>query len=214
MATMPAALRPRQANVAEWFATQAGQALALAQLPHLQALLASRPHQPLLWLSPCQAWPAQAPGKARCVWLHRFGPDWAGDLRGQLPLPLASASIGTVLVQHPEPAGAAELLGDCARLLLPGGVLLLVVGRGMHPQRVLHPGLPLWRQPRPAWRRLLASNGLVLRGCHRLEAGALGSLAGACVVLEAEKRTQALIGPRPVPRLVTQPAGRQCLKVT
>lgn len=212
---MPAAPRPRQASVADWFATGAGCALGQAQLPLLESLLAQRPHQPLLWLSPDPGWPLASPSLPRVVRLQPGGDGYAGDLLARLPLPLASASLGTVVLQHPPVDEARALLADCARLLLPGGVLLLAVCRGMHPQRMLHPTLPLWRQPRPGWRTLLAAHGLQLRASHVLPSPLPAALAAACVVLEAEKRTLAAIGPRPVPRLATQPAaGRQRLKVT
>ena len=213
MATMPAAPRPRQASVADWYATDAGCSLGQSQHSTLRQLLAQRPHQPLLWLAPAPGWGMGEPCLPRTLLLHRQADGWAGELVARLPLPLASASFGTVVLQHPAPDAAAALVADCARLLLPGGVLLLVGCRGMHPQRMLHPTLPLWRQPRPGWRRLLALNGLLLRGSHALPPPHPG-LAAACVVLEAEKRTQALVGPRPVPRLAVQPTGRHSLKVT
>ena len=107
---------------------------------------------------------------------------------------------------------AAGLLADCQRLLLPGGVLLLVVGRRVCTSRVLHPGLPLWAAPPGGWRRQLADQGLLLRAVHRF--GNDLQLSSACVVLEAEKRTLAPIGPRPTRKLAVQVASRQSLKVT
>jgi hypothetical protein len=116
------------------------------------------------------------------------------------------------VLQHPPAQHAAALLADCQRLLLPGGVVLLVAGRRVCTSRVLHPGLPLWAAPSGGWRGLLADNGLQLRAVHRFNNGS--PLSGACVVLEAEKRTLAPIGPRPIRRLAVQVASRQRLKVT
>lgn len=209
---MPADPRPRQVSVADWFDTDAALALAAAQSPLLLRCLASRPHQPMLWLGPGAGWPAPRPQIARLLALHGDGRRYAGDLCATLPLPLANASIGTLVLQHPPAPHAAALLADCQRLLLPGGVVLLVVGRRVCTSRVLHPGLPLWAAPAGGWRGLLADNGLQLRAVHRFDPGL--PLSGACVVLEAEKRTLAPIGPRPIRRLAVQVASRQRLKVT
>lgn len=212
MANMPADPRPRQVSVADWFDTEAGLALARAQSSLLLQCLAQRPHQPLLWCGPGRGWPAQRPASARLLALHGDGLRWAGDLQARRPLPLANASIGTVVLQHPPATMAAGLLADCQRLLLPGGVLLLVVGRRVCTSRVLHPGLPLWAAPPGGWRRQLADQGLLLRAVHRF--GNDLQLSSACVVLEAEKRTLAPIGPRPTRKLAVQVASRQSLKVT
>ena len=212
MATMPVNPRPRQVSVADWFDTDAGRALAAAQSAMLCQRLAERPHLPLLWCGPAPGWPAVRPPAPRLIALYGNGQHWRGDLQAELPLPLASASVGTVVLQHPAAVCAAPLLADCQRVLLPGGVVLLTVGRRVCASRVLHPGLPLWAAPAGGWRSLLASNGLQLRAVHRFGSGL--QLASACVVLEAEKRTLAPIGPRPTRRLTVQVASRQRLKVT
>ena len=212
MATMPVNPRPRQVSVADWFDTDAGRALAAAQSPLLFQRLAERPHLPLLWCGPAPGWPAVRPPGPRLIALHGDGQHWRGDLQAVLPLPLATASVGTVVLQHPPAGCAALLLADCQRMLLPGGVLLLTVGRRVCASRVLHPRLPLWAAPAGGWRCLLANNGLQLRAVHRF--GGDLQLASACVVLEAEKRTLAPVGACPTRRLAVQVASRKRLKVT
>jgi len=186
--------------------------MATAQSGLLLQCLARRPHLPVLWLAPHPGWPVRQHPCGRSIVLHGNGQQWRGDLQAALPLPLANASIGTIVLQHPPAAQAAALLADCQRLLLPGGVLLLVVGRRMCPGRVLHPGLPLWAAPAGGWRGALAASGLQLRAVHRFGKGL--QLSDACVALEAEKRTLAPIGPRPIRRFAVQVASRQRLKVT
>jgi SAM-dependent methyltransferase len=210
---MPAAPPPRQASVADWFETSAAKLLERAQFTVLQRQLSQRPNWPVLWLSPAAGWLAERPAGARLICLERIGPRWQGDLECALPLPLASQGIGTVVLQHPCQAQAAQLLAECSRVLLPGGVLLLVVGRRLHPARLLCPRHALWASPAGGWRAMLAGNGLTLRGVHRIGPGGLQP-QHACVVLEAEKRTLAPVGPTATRRLTVQVATRHSLKVT
>lgn len=179
----------------------------------LQLLLSRRPHWPVLWLSPAAGWLPARPDGARLICLHRQGRHWAGDLRCGLPLPLASESVGTLVLPHPQQAQLLPLLEESRRVLLPGGVLLLVAGRVLHPARLLCPRHPLWVRPRGGWRHLLAAHGLSMRAVHPVGPGGLQP-RHACVVLEAEKRTLAPVGPTATRRLTVQVATRQSLKVT
>lgn len=189
-------------------------ALARAERELILPQLALRPSWPVLWLSPCAGWLAQPQAIARLIALdHRAG-QWHGDLACRVPLPLAGQSVGTVVLQHPGAVMAAALLEDVSRLLLPGGVLLLAVARPQHPARLLCPGHVLWQRPAGGWHAALAGNGLRLRQVHRIGPRGLKP-EHACVVLEAEKRTVAPVGPQATRRLAVQVATRHSsLKVT
>lgn len=214
MATMPAAPRPRQASVAEWFATEQGLRLENIQAQAVAERLPERPALPLLWLSPHADWPRQRPVVPRLLCLHATPPGWCGDLEGTLPLPLLGESFGTLVLQHPARDDALSMLAEAHRLLLPGGVMWLMVGAATHPARLLHPQHRLWDAPPGGWRQVLRQSGWHLRGIQRLGPAGLG-LESASVLLEVEKRTVAMIGPRPTRRLVTQMASRSiCTKVT
>jgi len=146
--------------------------------------------------------------------LHDTGSSWAGDLRGELPLPLLGESFGTVVLQHPAREQALELLAETHRLLLPGGVMWLLVGAAAHPARLLHPQHRLWDAPAGGWRQALKQSSWHLRDVQRLGTTGLG-LESASVLLEVKKRTVAPIGPRPTRRFVAQMASRShCSKVT
>lgn len=210
---MPAAPRPRQASVADWFETSAACALAQAERELLLPQLALRPSWPVLWLMPAAGWAPQRSAVARLIGLQQRAGQWRGDLVCRLPLPMAAQSVGTVVLQHPGAGMAEALLEDVARLLLPGGVLLLAVARAQHPARLLCPGHVLWQGPAGGWRAGLAAHGLRLRQVHRIGPRGLKP-EHACVVLEAEKRTVAPVGPQATRRLAVQVATRHSLKVT
>ncbi|WP_330969765.1 methyltransferase domain-containing protein [Lysobacter sp. A3-1-A15] len=62
---------------------------------------------------------------------------FAGDLRCELPWPIASDTVGMVLVQHAaeEVRDPRMLLDECARVLVPGGTLWLSVLNPLSPFR-------------------------------------------------------------------------------
>lgn len=204
---MPAASRPRQASVAEWFATEQGRRLDDLQSRAVAERLPQRPSQPLLWLAPHPQWPACRPPGPRVVCLQDAGGQWCGDLHAGLPLPLSSASFGTVVVQMPDRSRGQALLAEVERVLLPGGLVWLLVGSPAHPARLLHPQHRLWDAPPGGWRTALRGAGLQLRQVQRLGPAGL-ALESATVLLEAEKRTLAAIGPRPARPLVPRLASR------
>src|SRR3546814_16338105 len=71
---------------------------------------------------------------------------WTGDVRCALPLPLANESVAAVVLQHVEARGAEAdaLVQECARVLVPGGRLVLYALHPLSPWR--------WRWAGPAAR--------------------------------------------------------------
>lgn len=199
---MPAALVQRQSersgrDGSAWFATAAGAAVLASESEAIRRALVQRPGQPWLWLA---AGPATPETDGHGLALNGTGDRLDGALRCGLPLPLASESVGTVVVQHladicSEPA---LLFAECQRVLVPGGCLWLFALNPLAPYR--------WRWTRQGpgarepvgWRRRLRSAGLrpeaVSQGLGprwRIEQAAdlqHGAGLRAAFLLRAEKR--------------------------
>jgi hypothetical protein len=217
MATMPALSSSGQSaseppSPADWFAGAAGRAVLDSELELIGAALSERPALPWLWLEPA----ADDLGSAisggiearRGLRLHQDGEGWGGPVRCGLPWPLASESIGTIILQHVVPPGPASqpLLEECARILSPHGALWLF---GLNP---LAPFRLRWRQAglkgsEPTrWRRRLHAVGLspatVSQGMGPRWAIAVdahvqdGAGLRAAYALRADKRTIPLIPTR------------------
>lgn len=186
-----------------------------AEYPAIASILASRPAQPWLWLAPvageADAAAAGLSAHSRGLRLHRVADGLAGPVRCALPLPLATESMGTLVVQHAHEDGGDDLLEECARLLQPGGRLWLFTLNPWSPYRLR------WRKaglaPRDArgWHARLRAVGLQpVDGQVRClgpvwKPGPMGENAGpwllrAVHVLEAEKRVPAWIPPSPLRR--------------
>ncbi len=204
---MPALSSSRQASVASWFDTEPALALCALERQRLLPVLATRPVTPWLWMAPTAAWTHDALLPGRGLTLHRHGPEYGGDARCRLPLPLPSESVNAIVLQHVTARDAEALIAECERVLMPGGRLWL---------STLNPFSPY----RAQWRR----HGLVVRTPQRLrhtleQAGlncleltwlgpmwrdrspdrsSLAPLRAACL-FTAEKRTLALPGPTPLP---------------
>lgn len=204
---MPAVPCSRQASVAAWFATEQGQCLESTQSSVLNERLAGRPNLPVLWVSPAAGFPRQLPNTPRLHVLHPAGETWSGALRCRLPFPLSSESYGTVIIQHPAAAGVRELVEECGRLLVPGGVLWLLIGAPGHPSRLLHPRHWLWEAPVGGWRECCSGAGLRLRASCRIGRPSLG-LESASLLMDWEKRAPAPVGPVAVTRRVPGFAAR------
>ena len=199
---MPAALVQRQPertgrDGAAWFSTPAGAAVLASETEAIRRALAQRPGQPWLWLA---AGPAPPHADASGLVLNGTGDRFDGPLRCALPLPLASESVGTVVVQHlADICGeTAHLFAECQRVLVPGGCLSLFALNPLAPYR--------WRWTRRgpgarepvSWRRRLRSAGFrpeaVSQGLGprwRIEQAAdlqHGAGLRAAFLLRAEKR--------------------------
>ena len=156
--------QPAPVAAAAWFAGDSGQMVIASEAELLRTAARERPGQPGLWLQPGMI----DLGDSDCLEvpglrLHAAGDGFAGDVRCGSTLPLASESCGVVVVQHLADISAepAALLGECARVLIPGGRLWLLALNPLAPYRLR------WRGQGPSaaepitWRRRLRSAGLV-----------------------------------------------------
>ncbi len=211
---MPAFAFRRQPDPLAWFGTGRGQALLAGELATAGLWLARRPAQPALWLTPAPAPqpPVVLHGFSRQLWLWRHPLGFSGDLRCGLPLPLPSEAFGSMVLQHAvEGPAAAELLGECARTLAPGGRLRLYVLNPVSPYRLRWRGTALRVRDMTGWQVALRQAGLhpvtaeaaylgpVLRASAAASPPSSNRLRAVCV-LEAEKRVAALIPPAPARR--------------
>lgn len=161
MATMPpssATGQPDSASAAHaWFGSAEGRALLDSERPAVLHALAERQAQPWLWLEPVAQ---QAQVEGRGLRLCSAGGEWSGAARCALPLPLASESVGTVVLQHVARTGQPELIAECARVLAPGGRLWLFALNPLAPYRWRWRGRGLRASEPLAWRRRLRAADL------------------------------------------------------
>lgn len=185
----------------DWFASEAGQALVQSEFPLIRRALRDRPAPPWAWFAPC---PVQAEGCGRGACLVAGEGGWEGSLRCGLPLPFATESLATVVLQHaPAVAGPLEaLLDECARVLMDGGRLHLLVLNPLSPYRMRWRGTGLSASEPLTWRRRLRRAGLepdpVSQGIGPIwktqarEETRSGPGLAAAYVLAAEKRVAPL----------------------
>lgn len=149
-----------QVPAAAWFASAPGRAVLDSEAGLIAEALADTRGLCWLWLAPIRI-DGMVPD-ARGLFLHPSGRAWAGTVRCALPLPLASESVGVAVLQHPPFQGQAlaAVLQECARVLAPGGRLLLFALNPLAPYRWrwraggMHAVEPL------TWRRRLRRSGL------------------------------------------------------
>ena len=146
----------------QWFALPAGRAVLDSETTVVADALAAHPviGLPWLWLSPLLA--GESP-EGRGLRLAASGPGWSGAIRCGLPLPLASESLGAIVLQHVPgegPGEAAALLEECVRLLVPGGRLALLALNPLSPYRLRWRGRRLIARDPIVWRRRMADAGL------------------------------------------------------
>lgn len=160
MATMPLPLRTGQpAPAILWFASTPGRALLQSEQPAVERALAERPAQPWLWLAPL---PPPRPAGRRGLALSPCGDGWHGEVSCRLPLPLPSEAFGTVVVQHVATLddGGRALLEEAARILVPGGRLVMFLLNPLSPYRWHWLGHGLRASEPLVWRRRLRAAGL------------------------------------------------------
>ncbi|MCE7032479.1 class I SAM-dependent methyltransferase [Lysobacter sp. GX 14042] len=155
-ATPPPSGAPR---APDWFDGEAGQALLRSEAEAVRRVLAGCPALPWAWLGiPA----AVAPAGSRGLLLRPDGQQWRGAVRCGLPLPIASESLGAVLLQHvldgdDDPGG---LLEECARVLAPGGTLWLAALNPWAPYRMRWAGTGLQARTPGGWQSRLRRAGL------------------------------------------------------
>lgn len=159
---MPAVSDPRQPPAGAWFSAEAGQAVLASEAAVVESGLCAHPAGSWLWLAPMAPGPAHAlPGWGLRLQLR--GRRFEGPLRCGLPLPLASESLGCVVLQHVGDmagAGCSALLEECARVLLPDGSLVLVALNPASPYRLRWQGEGVAAAEPVSWRRRLRRVGL------------------------------------------------------
>lgn len=145
-----------------WAASAAGLALLQGEQESVRAALGERPGQPWLWLGPASA-DAGVEVQGHGLRLQPDRSGWIGSVRCALPLPLANESIAAVVLQHVEVGGAEAdaLVQECARILVPGGRLLLIALNPLSPWRWRWAGVRARSTEPMPWRRRLRAAGLV-----------------------------------------------------
>jgi hypothetical protein len=214
-ARQPAEPGPRSPGALDWFDSTAGQALLGAEVGAVERMLAGCPALPWLWIG---VRAAPLPSTGRGLVLHRRDDGFGGPIRCRLPLPLASESLGAVLLQHAlDDAGKAdELLDECARVLTPGGALWLAALNPWTPYRARWAGAGLRARDPASWQSTLRRAGfsrvaisVQWLGPHWRTAPGSGVEAGvgatdrlrAGLAFTANKRVRALIPPAPLRKL-------------
>ncbi|MGH8032727.1 MAG: hypothetical protein ACREO8_10275 [Luteimonas sp.] len=148
-----------------WFQTAAGQAVIASERTAIAQALSERLRRPWLWLAPSAVDGPVVDGGSAGLALSTRGSGWTGAVHCGLPLPLAGESLGTVVLQHvvrPDARGRA-LLDDCARVLVPGGILLLFALNPLTPYRWRWRGSGLSASEPLSWRHRLRTAGLQAR---------------------------------------------------
>lgn len=146
-----------------WYLLAAGRAVLESEQTAVADALAAHPvvGLPWLWLSPVAD--GERPD-GRGLRLTGSGSGWTGAVVCGLPLPLASESLGAIVVQHPCFAGTdarAQLVAECSRLLVPGGRLAVFALNPLSPYRLrLRRGRPCTEDP-ATWRRWMDDAGLM-----------------------------------------------------
>jgi len=180
-------------------------------------VLAGIPALPWCWMSVPGAAPPEDP-RNRGVLLRREGARFAGAAHCAVPLPLANESFGAVLLQHAlddaaESPDADVLLGECERILAPGGVLWLAALNPWSPYRARWARTGLRARVTGLWQARLRRAGFALDSVNlqwlgprwRMDQGDVGvgmnDWLRAGVALTVSKRVRALAPPSPLRRL-------------
>ncbi len=158
---MPALVATRQPDALQgWFATRHGLALAMSELPSLHAAISARPGLP--WLTFSALPRPSAIDQPHGLWLRPGGAQaWLGDVACGAALPLASESVGAIIVQHVESDDIQIWLEECERVLVPGGRLSVYALNPLSPYRGHWQGEGVSGREPVTWRRRLKRAGLV-----------------------------------------------------
>jgi SAM-dependent methyltransferase len=167
---------------AQWFLRPVGRAILESEQALIaEALRTTHAGLPWLWIGPsmaCTPESTQAPADAaptagvssrdvpivgRGLRLGISSQGWSGPIRCRLPLPIASESLGAVVLQHVaslQDAGSGALLAECARALVPGGRLHVLALNPLSPYRARWQGRGLRAADAARLRQLLRDVGL------------------------------------------------------
>lgn len=160
---MPAlSFQAQSQTQAQWFLGPAGQALLDSEDTVVADALAAHPviGLPWLWIAPL---PSANAVEGRGVRLSAIPGGWHGAFRCRSPLPIASESLGSVVLQHPilaDDAACTALIEDCARVLVPGGRLFLLGLNPLSPYRLRWRGAGFPAIDPATWRRWSGDAGL------------------------------------------------------
>lgn len=132
---MPRVSISRSAATASWFASPTGRVLLERERLFAQQLLQARPTQPWLWLSPGPQLPSRDILHGPGIRLFCHGCCLDGDVRCTLPLAFPTETIQLIVLEHPMMSWVAELLQECARILIPGGHMVIFT---LNPWSPLH----------------------------------------------------------------------------
>ncbi|TXH69439.1 MAG: hypothetical protein E6Q88_09115 [Lysobacteraceae bacterium] len=147
---------------AQWFRSPMGKAVLESEQTVVSDAIAAHPviGLPWLWIAPAAPLP---PVEGRGVRLVCAGEGWSGSLRCRPPLPIASESLGSVVLQHvahADDAAAIALVEDCVRMLVPGGKLFLLGLNPLSPYRLRWRGAGFPAIDPATWRRWFSDSGL------------------------------------------------------
>ncbi|WP_460713908.1 methyltransferase domain-containing protein [Lysobacter terrae] len=206
-----------------WFASAAGQGLLTVEAAAMARVLAGIPALPWCWIGLPGTAPPEVSG-GRGVLMRRevgeAGLRFGGALRCALPLPLANESFGAVLLQHAldDDVDADALLGECERILVPGGTLWLAALNAWSPYRARWARTGLRAHVTGKWQASLRRAGFALDSVHlqwlgprwRMDQGDIGvgmnDWLRAGIALSVNKRVHALLPPARVPSFRLQGA--------
>lgn len=178
-------------------------------------VLSGIPALPWCWLGvPGAVPPEGTPGRGVLLRREAAGvaPSFSGAARCSLPLPLANETFGAVLLQHALDDGVDRdaLLGECERILAPGGTLWLAALNAWSPYRVRWARTGLQGRVTGAWQASLRRAGFALDSVNlqwlgprwRMDHGDVGvgmnDWLRAGIALSVHKRVHALIPPKPL----------------
>lgn len=207
---------PSSGGALDWFGSAAGQGLLAAEAGAVAGILAGCPALPWVWIgAPAASRPADA--GPRGLVLHR-GDGFSGAIRCGLPLPLVSDGFGAVLLQHvlDDTRDPDALLGECHRVLAPGGTLWVAALNPWTPYRARWTQAGLFARDPGRWQARLRRAGfsrdaisVQWLGPHWRVAPGAGVEAGvgptdwlrASLAVTASKRVRALVPLAPLRRL-------------